>query len=170
MAQSSMHLARRCAVQALYQWRMTGQAPAQIGPNFINNEQLTDKHLAYFRLLIEAIPRQIETIDRLIASHLDRAAERVDIIEQAILRLGAYELYYQPSIPVKVVLNEAIKLAKLFCAEHGYKYVNGVLDKVAQQTRNEAADAAPESATDSDATSAPVTDADADSAPASASD
>ena len=140
MARSGRHLARRCAVQALYQWQMTGQAPSEIEQNFIRNENLTGKHLDYFLSLINIIPSYIEKIDEVISHHLDRDPERVDLIEQAILRLGAYELKYDQDIPTKVVLDEAIDLAKLFCSEHGYKYINGVLDKVARDVRSEATD------------------------------
>lgn len=135
MANSSRHMARRCVVQALYQWQMTGQTASQIEPNFIANTELRGKHLDYFHSLIDAIPKHIEKIDELIAVHLDRTADKVDLTEQAILRLGAYELNFDQSIPAKVVIDEAIELAKLFCAEHGYKYVNGVLDKIAGEVR-----------------------------------
>ncbi len=139
MARSGRHLARRCAVQALYQWRVTGQPRAQIEANFIANENLTGAHRAYFSALIRAVPEHIEEVDQLIAPHLDRDPERVDWIEQAILRLGAYELRHARDVPAKVVLDEAVELARLFCAEHGYKYVNGVLDKIARQVRGEGA-------------------------------
>ncbi len=137
MAKSGRHLARRCAVQALYQWRMTGQAPSEIRENFIANENLTGKHRDYFLLLINCIPDCIEKIDDLIKVRLDREPDRVDLIEQAILRLGTYELVYAPDIPTHVVLDEAVELAKVFCSEHGYKYVNGVLDKIARDVRGE---------------------------------
>ena len=137
MAKSGRHLARRCAMQALYQWQMTGQAPSEIRAAFIANETLTGQHLEYFWLLIERIPAHIEKIDRLISARLDRDPERVDLTEQAILRLGTYELTFAPDVPVKVVLDEAVSLARLFCGEHGYKYVNGVLDKIARDVRGE---------------------------------
>ena len=131
MARSGRHLARRCAVQALYQWQVTGQSPDEIIKTFISNENLKGKHRDYFLGLINIIPNFITQIDELIAPHLDRAQEKVDVTEQAILRLGTYELRYDPSVPTNVVIDEAIDLAKTFCSEHGYKYVNGVLDKVA---------------------------------------
>ena len=127
--------ARRCAVQAVYQWRITGQAPADIKGNFIGNEDLRGRHLDYFHELIADIPRRIARIDELINMHLDRPPEQVDLIEQAILRLGAYELAFAPEVPAKVALDEAVELARLFCAEHGYRYVNAVLDKVARDVR-----------------------------------
>ena len=122
-------------MQALYQWQMTGQDKEKIMDSFIENENLEGKHQDYFLSLINIIPNYVENIDALIAPHLDRDQEKVDLIEQAILRLGTYELRYDKSIPTNVVIDEAIDLAKTFGSEHGYKYVNGVLDKVAREVR-----------------------------------
>lgn len=137
MAKSGRNMARRCVVQALYQWRVTGQAGSDIRQNFIANENLTGKALEYFSLLIDRIPEHIEKIDEIIATHLDRDFNQVDYIEQSILRLGVYELVYAEDVPAKVVLNEAVGLAKVFCSEHGYQYINGVLDKIARDVRSE---------------------------------
>ena len=114
---------------------MTGQDKEQIMESFIENESLEGKHQDYFLSLINIIPNYVDNIDALIAPHLDRDQEKVDLIEQAILRLGTYELRYDKSIPTNVVIDEAIDLAKTFGSEHGYKYVNGVLDKVAREVR-----------------------------------
>ena len=138
MARSGRHLARRSAVQALYQWAMTEQPVEEIESTFIHNENLSGKHKDYFDTLINVIPVHVETIDQLIEPHLDRNAEKVDLLEQAILRLATYELKFDPSIPTSVVLDEAIDLAKTFCSDHGYRFINGVLDKVAKQVRNDA--------------------------------
>jgi len=137
MARSGRHLARRCAVQALYQWDVTGQHNSEIESSFIKNEQLSGRHLEYFSTLIKDIPDQVEVIDNLISPHLDRSIEKVDVIDHAILRVGTYELKYQPDIPTKVVLDEAIDLAKVFASEHSYKYVNGVLDRIAREVRSD---------------------------------
>ncbi|MGR3984364.1 MAG: transcription antitermination factor NusB [Gammaproteobacteria bacterium] len=136
MARNDRRLARQCAVQALYQWRITGQAPSEIKDNFIGNKALRGRHLEYFHELIAGIPQHIERIDQLINAHLDRAPEQVDLTEHAILRLGAYELAFAPDVPAKAVLDEAVELARMFCAEHGYKYVNAVLDKIAHDVRS----------------------------------
>lgn len=138
MARSGRHLARMCAVQALYQWALTGQSSSQIEDRFIQNQQLSGKHLAYFQKLISAVPGNIGQIDQCISRHLDREMEKVDLIEQAILRIGTYELVFEGDIPVKVILNEAVDLAKVFASEYAYKYVNGVLDKVARVVRKDA--------------------------------
>ena len=135
MTKSDRRLARRCAVQALYQWRITGQPPADIATSFIGNENLRGAHLEYFHELIQGVPREIERVEQLIAAQLDRAPEKVDVTEMAILQLATYELVFAPDVPAKVALDEAVELAKLFCAEHGYKYVNAVLDKIARDVR-----------------------------------
>jgi len=137
MTRSGRHLARRCAVQALYQWIVTGQPSSEIESSFIKNENLSGRHLEYFSALVKNIPLQVEVIDKLITPHLDRKLEKVDLIEHAILRVGTYELKFQKDIPTKVVLDEAIDLARVFASEHSYKYVNGVLDKVAREVRND---------------------------------
>ena len=77
----------------------------------------------------------VHELDDHLTRHLDRDVEDVDPVERAILRMGAYEFEFHPEIPYKVVLDEAIKLAKTFGAEHGHKYVNAVLDKVALKLR-----------------------------------
>ena len=135
MATSGRHLARRNAVQALYQWDMTGQDASSINSNFIHDERLKGRYREYFEKLIKDIPQNIEEIDGVIALHADRPVERLDPLEKSILRIGTYELLFQIDIPQNVVVNEAIEIAKLFCADHGYKYVNGVLDKVVKQQK-----------------------------------
>lgn len=123
-------------IQALYQWQITAQPPDQIMRTFIGNDNLSGKHRDYFQSLVEAIPVYVEQIDALIEPHLDRSQDRVDPIEQAILRLGTYELRYDRSVPTNVVIDEAIDLAKTFGSEHGFRYVNGILDKVAREVRD----------------------------------
>ena len=127
---SGRHLARRNAVQALYQWDMTGQDASSIKSRFILDERLRGRYLEYFELLIKEIPAHIETIDEVIGRYADRPVSRMDPLEKAILRIGAFELLYQLDVPHSVVLNEGIEIAKLFCSDQGYKYVNGVLDAV----------------------------------------
>ena len=61
--------------------------------------------------------------------------ERLDPLEKSILRIGTYEILFQIDVPPSVVVNEAIEIAKLFCSDHGYKYVNGVLDKVVKEQK-----------------------------------
>lgn len=135
MATSGRHLARRNAVQALYQWDITGQDASSINSSFIHDERLKGRYREYFEKLIKEIPQNIQNIDEIIAQHADRPVEKLDPLEKAILRIGAYEILFQIDVPHSVVVNEAIEIAKLFCSDHGYKYVNGVLDKVVKQTK-----------------------------------
>lgn len=131
----SRHRARRIAVQALYQWDLTEQDPDQIEHHFISEHDLSDTDLEYFHKLIRQVPLYRQELDENLKPFLDRDLDAVDPVEKAILRLGAYELEYERSIPPKAILNEAVELSKTFGAEHGYKFVNGVLDKLALKLR-----------------------------------
>ncbi len=133
MATSGRHLARRNAVQALYQWDITGQDASNINSNFIHDERLKGRYREYFEKLIKDIPQNIKKIDGVIAAHADRPVEKLDPLEKSILRIGTYEILFQIDVPHSVVVNEAIEIAKLFCSDHSYKYVNGVLDKVVKE-------------------------------------
>ena len=90
---------------------------------------------AYFAELVRGVPTRLDELDSALAPCVDRALESVDPVERAILRLGAYELIEHPEIPYRVVINEAVELAKTFGAEKGHRYVNGVLDKAARALR-----------------------------------
>jgi transcription antitermination protein NusB len=125
------HKARRSAVQALYQWQLTRQPPAEIERDFLADPSLKDADLDYFHHLVREIPAHVPELDEQLAPHIDRGIAEIDPVERAILRLGAFELGFHPEIPYRVVLNEAIELAKTFGAEQGHKYVNAVLDRVA---------------------------------------
>ena len=136
MIKGSRHKARRAAVQALYQWQLTQQAPGDIEDHFILDHEMNDVDLEYFHHLVREVPLHLHELDDHIAPHLDRDLSEVDPVERAILRIGAYEFEFHPEIPYKVILNEAVELAKTFGAEHGHKYVNAILDKVAAGLRS----------------------------------
>ena len=133
----SRHKARRSAVQALYQWQLTRQPPSEIESHFLTDESMAQGDLEYFHHLVREIPARLRELDEQLAPHIDRAIGEIDPVERAILRLGAFELEHHPEIPYRVVLNEAVELAKTFGAEHGHKYVNAVLDRVALRVRAE---------------------------------
>ena len=135
MLRGSRHKARRAAVQALYQWQLTGQSPGDIERHFILGHEMEDVDMDYFHHLVCEIPLHKCELDDHILPHLDRKLGEVDPVELACLRLGAYEFEFHPEIPYKVVLNEAVELAKTFGAEHGHKYVNAILDKVGLKLR-----------------------------------
>lgn len=123
--------ARQAAIQALYQWQVTGQPHQDIGRLFLRDEEEGGVDEAYFAELIREIPLHAEEIDDLLAPHLDRLLREVDPVERAVLRLGVYEFRYHPEIGQRIVLNEAVELAKRYGGDSGHKFVNAVLDKAA---------------------------------------
>lgn len=127
--------ARKAAVQALYQWQLTGHDPVRIEQQFHEQDWLQDVQKSYFKELLFGVPANQEAIDRALGEFVDRPVDVVDPVERAILRIGAYELLFRLNMPYRVVINEAINLAKCFGADGSHKYVNSILDKVAQQKR-----------------------------------
>ncbi|MBE0436714.1 MAG: transcription antitermination factor NusB [Methylomicrobium sp.] len=127
--------ARKAAVQALYQWQMTGQNLSAIEMQFLEEERLKDAQKSYFNELFHGIPKSLDVIDEVLTQFVDRPVEAIDPVERAILRIGVYELMNRLDMPYRVVLNESINLAKCFGADGSHRYVNGILDKVAQQKR-----------------------------------
>jgi transcription antitermination protein NusB len=150
--------ARRYAVLALYQWQLTGQDPVDIGRHFFDDptwvsevaESLADVSGSsvsakdeghafdreLFQQLLLGVPAHLNELDERLQTALDRPILRVDPVERAILRAGVYELLYNPSVPYRVAINEAIDNAKLLGAEKGHRFVNGVLDRVARGIRS----------------------------------
>ncbi len=127
--------ARQCAVQALYQWQMTGQNLSLIERQFYEEQRLKNAQKNYFIDLFHGVPKHLERIDTAMLQFVDREVENIDPVERAILRIGVYELLQKLEIPYRVVINEGVELAKHFGADGSHRYVNGVLDKVAQVAR-----------------------------------
>lgn len=128
--------ARRTAVQALYQWFLTEQPIPEIIDEFERDrKELKKADAAYFRDILNGNARNSAAISDSLAPFLDRAIHELDPVTRAVLYLGVYELKYQPGLPLRVILNESVELARLFGAEDSYKYINGVLDKAAQELR-----------------------------------
>lgn len=127
--------ARKCAVQALYQWQMSGESLTRIESYFLEEEHLKGAQKTYFSELFHGVPKQLAELDAVLAEFVDRPVEKIDPVERAILRIGAYELINRLETPYKVIINEGVNLAKDFGAEGSHKYVNGILDKVSQKHR-----------------------------------
>jgi N utilization substance protein B len=127
--------ARRRATQALYAWQVSGNAMKDVIEEFRHEQDMEIADLDYFKDLLRGVDEHCAEIDAGLAPFLDRDMAQVDPIERAVLRLSTYELRYRPDVPYRVVLNEAIEVAKRFGAEHGHTYVNGVLDKAAKEWR-----------------------------------
>jgi N utilization substance protein B len=127
--------ARRCAVQALYQWQIAGAAPETILAEFLSERETDKIDVEYFAELTRDIPRQIAGLRAIIEPLLDRPWERVGPVERSVLLIGAYELKNCLHIPYRVVVNEGIELTKMFGADEAHRYVNGVLDRLARSLR-----------------------------------
>jgi len=127
--------ARKAAVQALYQWQMTGQSLIEIERQFLEDERLKDVQKSYFTELFHGVSKNLVVLDETLNEFVDRPVDMIDPVERAILRIGAYELLHRLDMPYKVILNESINLAKYFGADGSHKYVNGILDKIAQNIR-----------------------------------
>ncbi|MCB1763212.1 MAG: transcription antitermination factor NusB [Gammaproteobacteria bacterium] len=130
--------ARQCAIQAIYQWQMTGQDPGdirEVQAQFLSDQERGGFDGNYFSVLLLGVAMHLDMLDQQLRPCLDRSIESVDPVERAILRLGAFELIHRLEVPYRVVINEAVELAKVFGAEQGHRYVNGVLDKLAKQVR-----------------------------------
>ena len=126
---------RRLAMQALYQWDLSGMDLAEIRRQFAEAEDFHRADRDYFVELLKSVPARHEALDRDIAGYLDRPMEQVDPVERAILRIATYELQYRIDVPYRVILNEAITLTRKFGAEQAHAFVNGVLDKLARKHR-----------------------------------
>ncbi|MFP5306943.1 MAG: transcription antitermination factor NusB [Gammaproteobacteria bacterium] len=134
--QSRRGLARRLTVQALYQWLINENSPASLLRQFREQEEgLGRADPQYFEELLNGVVAHAPELTLDFVPHLDRPLSQLDPVEHAILLLGTYELRHKPEVPWKVVVNESVNLAKMFGAEDGYKFVNGVLDKLARTLR-----------------------------------
>ena len=127
--------ARRLAMQAIYQWQMTGDDVAAITTQHTEDNDMQAIDGDYFRELFSGVASSITTLDPLLEQHMTRTVESVDPVERAIIRLACYEFVNRLDVPYKVVINEAVMLAKKFCAENSHTFINGVLDKVARDVR-----------------------------------
>lgn len=127
--------ARHYLVQALYQWQLAGADLAQIEAEFRTDHDMKKVDVEYFHSILHGVPKEKSTIDGKLAPLLDRRIDEMTPVELAILRLSAYEMLYRIDVPYKVVINEGVELAKTFGATDGHKFINGVLDKLAQRER-----------------------------------
>ncbi len=127
--------ARRYAVQALYEWQVSGNAPKDIEQQFLIEHHSRKFDRPYFKELLIGISEQVEELDAEISPLSERPFKDVDIVEKAILRLGCFELKNRTDIPYRVVINEAIELTKTFGADKAYKFVNGTMDKLSEKLR-----------------------------------
>jgi len=132
---SPRHRARELALQGIYQWRVTSGEDAQIEKQIHAEKNLGRYDKELFSKLLRGALSQHADLEALLAPHLDRPLAELSPVEFAVLLMGAFELSQHLEVPYKVVINEAVELAKTFGGTDGHKFVNGVLDKLAPRLR-----------------------------------
>lgn len=134
-AKSPRHRARELALQGIYQWRVSGNDTSDIEKQMQAEKNLGRYDKPMFSSLLRGAIAQHDDLEALLAPCLDRPLVELSPVEFAVLLLGAFELSQTIAVPYKVVINEAVELAKTFGGTDGHKYVNGVLDKLAPKIR-----------------------------------
>ena len=114
---------------------MTADDIDGIEQQFFEENDMKNVDQEYFSELLLGVLQEISSIDAELEKHMPRSINSVDPVERAILRIAGYEFIKRPDVPYRVVLNEAVVLAKKFCSEQSHTFVNAVLDKVARDTR-----------------------------------
>ena len=135
MKPSPRRKARELAVQATYSWQISHNSVTDIEVNFITENSKRRFDIEYFQLLLRGVTGCISDIDAVISPYVDRPLDDIDQVEKAILRVAVFELKECTDVPYRVVINEAIELAKLFATDDSHKFVNGVLDKTVKLIR-----------------------------------
>ena len=131
----SRRKAREFAIQGLYQWKLAAGDANTILKQLREEKEypnIDEEHLA---ALMHGVIAQEQELDALITPFLDRPAGDLSPVEHAILLLATFEMHRHPEIPYRVVINEAVELAKTYGGTDGHKFVNGVLDKLAAKVR-----------------------------------
>jgi N utilization substance protein B len=130
-------LAREFAVQAVYSWQISKNPVEQIELSIVTSNDMKKVDTEYFLELLRAVVKDCAELDKKMKPYLGRLPEELDPVEKAILRIATYELVARIDVPYKVVINEAIELAKSFGAEESHKFINGVLDKAIKTLRKD---------------------------------
>jgi len=127
---------RRLAMQAIYQWQMTGDNITDIKQQFFEENNFSKIDADFFSELVSGVASSVSELDPLLEKNMPRSVESVDPVERSILRLATYEFVNRFDVPYRVVLNEAVNITKEYCAENSHAFVNAVLDKVAKEIRH----------------------------------
>lgn len=129
------HHAREYALQAIYQWQLSGSPIQEIEIQFVKFHFTKKVDLPYFKEVIQGVVSLQPDLDQQIEPFSERSIAEVDPIELAILRIATYELTKRPDVPYRVIINEGLELAKKFGSPEGFKFINSVLDRVARHLR-----------------------------------
>ncbi|HEY8518675.1 MAG TPA: transcription antitermination factor NusB [Gammaproteobacteria bacterium] len=125
--------ARELLVQALYQWQLTGHDEEELKAQFKATAEFGKADGRYFEEVLHAVLADVDALDGLIRRHAARSLEQLDVVGRGVLLLGLAELKHRLDVPTKVVINEAVNLAKRYGAAESFKFVNAVLDKTARE-------------------------------------
>lgn len=129
------HAARKAGLEILYRWQLNEALSRQVFADYVVENNMASVDADYLQLLFLGVTENLEQIDTLLNPALDRELSRLNPVELAALRQATYEFLHCPEVPYKVVIDEAIELVKEYGADGGHKYINGVLDKLAQSLR-----------------------------------
>ncbi len=136
---SARRRSREFALQGLYEWLLSGDAGNEnagaIDAHIRETPGFEKADAEHYNALLHGSIRDVAALRAAVTPHLDRPVAELSPVEHAVLLIGAYELAHHVEIPYRVVINEAVEVAKSFGGTDGFKYVNGVLDKVAAQAR-----------------------------------
>lgn len=135
MKPNARRQSRSLSVQGVYSWQVSHNAITDIEQQLLLENNVKKFDVSYFQDIVRGVAGHYSELDELLKPYLDRPFDEIDLVEKAILRVAAYELKYRPDVPYKVVINEAIELAKVFAAEDSHKFVNGILDKAVKVIR-----------------------------------
>ncbi len=135
MKPSPRRKARELAFQAVFSWQINQNPVNDIEVNFITDNSKRRFDIEYFQLLLRGVTSNVKALDLAISPYVDRPIDDIDHVEKAILRVAVFELSDCQDVPYRVVINEAIELAKSFAADDSHKFVNGVLDKAVKLIR-----------------------------------
>jgi N utilization substance protein B len=127
--------ARKLAVQALYQWLFSQTELPVLEQEFRMANNMEKVDVDYFCRLLYGVPKTVQALEDAFTPLLDRPIETLTPVERTVLRISTFELLHCLDIPYRVVLDESVSLAKLFGAQDGHRYVNGVLHHLAKQIR-----------------------------------
>lgn len=134
-ANRARSVARRLAMQALYQWQVAGQPWQDVHQQFVADPDFGKAEAAYFREVLMEVAGSRDALDRELAAFVEIPVAQLDPVERAVLWVGLWELMHRPDVPYRVVINEAVELARRFGATDGYKFVNAVLDRASRVHR-----------------------------------
>jgi N utilization substance protein B len=129
------HKARQLVVQALYQLQFNHCTKEEIENQYLEDIYAKNMDVVYFKDLLHGVLQNTAEINQIIQPFLDRPINELTPIESAVLSMATYELKSRLDVPYRVIINEALELTKSFGTSEGYRYVNGVLDKLAKKLR-----------------------------------